>query len=188
MLNGIDISNHQNPKNINYNQYDFYMIKASEGRTLKDSRLDAHYNRVAAAHKLYGFYHYAHPENNDMTAEAKRFLNLVGHHAGRALYALDWEGRALKYGADKALIWLNYVYAKTGVRPLFYTSASNTGRYAKIYQKNYGLWVAHYGVSRPKVRGWKAWAMWQYSDSGNLDKDYFNGDRRTWQAYCKKVR
>ena len=186
MLKGIDISNYQKPRNVNYSAYDFYMIKASEGRTIKDSLLDTHYNNIAAHHKLYGFYHYAHPENNSMTVEAKRFLDLVGHHAGRCIYALDWEGRALKYGADKALEWLRYVYKATGVRPLFYTSASNTGRYVKIFKENYGLWVAHYGVKRPSVRGWKTWAMWQYSDSHNLDKDYFNGNKKTWEAYCKK--
>lgn len=161
------------------------MIKASEGRTIKDKYLDAHYNRVATAGKLYGFYHYAHPENNSMTTEAERFLSYVGHHAGRAMFALDWEGKALRYGADKALEWLEYVYKKTGVRPLFYTSASQTGRYRKIYQKNYGLWVAHYGAKRPAVHGWPFWTMWQFTDSP-IDRDKFNGNRRTWEAYCKK--
>lgn len=189
MLKGIDVSSYQNPAAVNLRAYDFVLIKASEGMTIKDRRLDAHYNRAAAAHKLYGFYHYAHPENSgkNFYKEAEKFLSYVGHHAGKCIYALDWEGRALAYGPDKALEWLDYVYKKTGVRPLFYTSASNTGRYKKIYQKNYGLWVAHYGVKRPKVAGWPFWAMWQYT-SNPIDKDYFNGSRKAWNAYCKKAR
>ena len=139
-LYGVDISNYQ--RNVDYNAYAFYIIKASEGRTYKDPMLDRHYNGVKATGKLYGFYHYARPENNNMRVEVDHFLNLVGAHVGKAVFALDWEGNALRYGADKALEWLDYFYARTGVRPLFYTSDSQTGRYAKIAAKNYGLWDA----------------------------------------------
>ena len=86
---GVDISSYQ--RSVDYHKYGFYIIKASEGRTLKDPMLDRHYNAVKAAGKPYGFYHYARPENNSWKAEADHFLSLVGHHAHKAIFALDWE-------------------------------------------------------------------------------------------------
>ena len=87
MLYGVDISNYQ--RSVEYSKYAFYIIKASEGRTCKDPMLDKHYNAVKAAGKPYGFYHYARPENNSWKAEADHFLSLVGHHAHKAIFALD---------------------------------------------------------------------------------------------------
>lgn len=193
MLKGIDISNHQ--RSFNPGGQDFVIFKASEGKTYKDPLLDAHYNRLHGSRdgrpdpaKLYGFYHYARPENgNTATAEADHFLSLVGHHAGHAIFALDFEGAALKFGVAWPLAWLKRVYQRTGVRPLFYCSASQTGRYAAIARENFGLWVAHYGVKRPAVRGWPFWAIWQ-TDARGVDHDLFNGDKRAWQRYCRGVR
>jgi lysozyme len=182
-LYGVDISNYQ--RNVDYGAYAFYIIKASEGRTYKDPLLDRHYNGVKATGKLYGFYHYARPENNSMRAEVDHFLNLVGHHVGKAIFALDWEGNALRYGADKALEWLDYFYARTGVRPLFYTSDSQTGRYAKIARKNYGLWDAKYSSRGPSHAGWNIIALWQYQGSP-IDKNVFYGDADTWMKYAAK--
>ena len=182
-LYGVDISNYQ--RNVNYSAYSFYIIKASEGRTYKDPMLDRHYNGVKATGKLYGFYHYARPENNSMRVEVDHFLNLVGAHVGKAIFALDWEGNALRYGAGKALEWLDYFYARTGVRPLFYTSDSQTGRYAKVAQKNYGLWDAKYSSHGPSHAGWSNIAIWQYQGSP-IDKNVFYGDSNTWMRYAAK--
>lgn len=183
-LYGVDISNYQ--RNVNYSAYSFYIIKASEGRTYKDPMLDTHYNNVARAGKLYGFYHYARPENNSMVSEVNHFLDLVGAHVGKAIFALDWEGNALRYGAGKALEWLDYFYAKTGVRPLFYCSDSQTGRYSAIAQKNYGLWDAKYSSRGPAHAGWSNIAIWQYSGSP-IDKDVFYGDADTWMKYASRT-
>jgi lysozyme len=182
-LYGVDISNYQ--RNVDYNAYAFYIMKASEGRTYKDPILDRHFNAVKAAGKLYGFYHYARPENNSMRSEVDHFLSLVGHHIGRAIFALDWEGNALRYGPDKALEFLDYFYARTGVRCLFYCSDSQTRRYAKIAQKNYGLWDAKYSSRGPAHIGWPNIALWQYQGSP-IDKNVFYGDATTWMKYAAK--
>lgn len=181
MLYGVDISNYQ--RSVNYSKYAFYIIKASEGRTFKDPMLDKHYNAVKAAGKPYGFYHYARPENNSWKAEADHFLSLVGHHAHKAIFALDWEGNALRYNYSWALNWLNYVYQKTGVRPLFYCQGSALSRYPQIAKANYGLWVASYGTKNPQKGSWGAYAIWQYGDKP-MDMDVFNGDIGTWNAYA----
>ena len=186
MLKGIDISKWN--KNVDYKSPDFIIIKASEGVNYKDPLLDFHYNNlnsIKKEDKLYGFYHYARPElGNSGEDEAKSFLSYVGHHAGKCLYVLDWEGNALKYPIEWAIEFLDYVYAHTGVKPLIYCSASVTKTLQKVYEKDYGLWVAHYGVSTPSIRVYPFWAMWQYTSSP-IDCNYFNGNRNTFKKYCE---
>ena len=50
MLSGIDISNHQAP--MDYGDVDFVIMKASEGKSYKDARLDQHYNNVGNRSRL----------------------------------------------------------------------------------------------------------------------------------------
>lgn len=191
MLKGIDISSFQG--SVSYGAYDFVIIKASEGVNWKDPGLDRHLKGLFGTDdptpqtdKLYGFYHYARPDlGNSPEEEAKSFLSFIRPQIGHCLMALDWEQKSLDYSPDWALQWLDYVYRETGVRPLLYTQASQAklDKYARIAQADYGLWVAHWGVSSPTYRNWPSWAVWQYSNSP-MDMDYFNGDAAAWRKYC----
>lgn len=192
MLKGIDISHYQT--NVSYNNYDFVIMKATEGKTYKDPMLDKHYDGVNGSsngkpnkEKLYGFYHYARPENNSYKDEAENFLKYVKHHAGNCIYALDWEGTALNYPVSWALSWLDYVYQKTGVKSLLYTQQSQAklAKYDPIIKADYGLWVARYNKEVGDIR-WPVWAMWQYTDKP-IDHNYFNGTKEQFRKYCRKV-
>ncbi|MDP1545244.1 MAG: SH3 domain-containing protein [Anaerolineales bacterium] len=55
------------------------------------------------------------------------------------------------------------------------------------YFKQYPLWIANYGVTKPLVpKPWDDWTLWQFTDNGdgfiygveskNIDLNYFNGD------------
>lgn len=184
MLKGCDLSayNKTTPKG-----YDFYIIKASEGVGFKSSGLDRHYNNVKKWNKLYGFYHYARPEYNTPEAEADYFLSLVGHHAGKCIYALDYEGTALKYGAGWALRWCRRIFEKTKVRPVLYIQASEVWKYKSLFDEDYGLWIAHWGVYRPQIGPWSHWAFWQYT-SNPIDKNYFQYGKATYMKYCRGAR
>lgn len=192
-MQGIDISGYQS---VTPEGLDFYIIKASEGNGWQDPLLNAHYNAVASMKKNFGFYHYARPDlGNSPQAEAEWFLSLVGQHAKKCVFALDWEGESLNYPCSWALEWLEYVYEKTGVRPLFYCSTGfvNGGKYAPIAKANYGLWLAQY-ASAPTLEensGWQTWAIWQYGDAQPIDGrtydgDLLNGTQETWDLYCGK--
>ena len=193
MLRGIDVSRYQ--RNMkSFAGYDFVIMKATEGVTLTDICLNQHYNNLTGTvngkpdkKKLYGFYHYAHPENNTPEKEAEHFLSKVGHHKGNCLFVLDWEQKALKYDIQWAIKWLDYVFKKTGVRPLIYCQASYTKNLKKVLDKNYGLWVAHYGVTKPAVKVYPSWVMWQYT-STPIDKNYFNGTEEQFRKYCAIVK
>jgi Lyzozyme M1 (1,4-beta-N-acetylmuramidase) len=89
------------------------------------------------------------------------------------------------------LQWLGEVTARTGVRPMVYTSPNGwRDRMADttaIADAGYTmLWVAHWNVASPTLpaNSWQgnSWKIWQYSDCGNVsgiggcvDLDFFNG-------------
>lgn len=201
MLKGIDVSHYQ----LNIDDYikdiDFVIIKASEGKSMKDSKRLEHYHTAIDNKKLYGFYHYAHPELNSVASEVNNFLSsLPDGVIGDCMLVLDWEQKALKENITWAYDFLNLVYKKTGVKPLLYCQASYTNKLAKIYKGGYGLWVAHYKdstrnlpinetpntkISKPTIGAYPFWAMWQYT-SLPIDRDIFNGTKSQFKAYCRR--
>lgn len=193
-LYGIDVSMWQAGMNLGSAGYAFNIIKASEGVGYKDPQLDNLFNTLND-HQLYGFYHFARPDGgsgNTPEAEAQSFLDYVGHHAGKALFALDWEpGHDCDGMVDWAYRWLQYVYEKTGVKPLIYMNQSTENSYdwSQVAKADYGLWLANYGINDGKeydfyVKHWNVVAIHQYTSAGNLDKNVFFGDRDTWLKYC----
>lgn len=193
-LYGIDVSMWQAGMDLGSAGYDFNIIKASEGVGYKDPQLDNLYSTLNTD-SLYGFYHFARPDGgsgNTPEAEAQSFLNYVGHHVGKALFVLDWEpGAGCDGMVDWAYRWLQYVYEKTGVKPLIYMNQSTENSYdwSKIVNADYGLWLANYGINDGQeydfyVKHWSVVAMHQYTSAGNLDKNVFFGDVNTWLKYC----
>lgn len=204
MLKGIDISNHNYHYLKNRDWYDilsadFVIMKASEGLTYKDPCLDEYYDILHGSknghpdpEKLYGFYHYARPENqNNPIMEAQHFLSLVDHHTGHAVYALDVEAEALQMSVFYLNAWVStwcaYVIQQTGVKPLIYCSASVTDRFKGAAEIGCGLWVASWGKKPTKkaIAPWSVYAFWQESVD-HLDRDIFNGSARQFQAYCRQ--
>lgn len=207
ILKGIDISNN----NWNFlsgrdfydiKAADFVIMKASEGRTYKDPKLDEYYNILHGSadgrpdpERCYGFYHYARPENYNLPQdEAKNFLRLVSHHAGHALFALDVEGAALRMDPNYlnawVSVWCKYVHDFTRVRPLIYCSRSDTARFSMAAADGCGLWCASWGSKKPggeQIKPWDLMAIWQYStDGGHIDRNRFYGSVEQWRAYCER--
>jgi hypothetical protein len=182
-MKGIDISEWQDVSPSAYKDYDFVVIRATEGKTYDDVNMKEHAQNALGNNQLIGFYHYARPENNSAEDEAEHFVNVVRPYIGKAVLALDYEGTALNYGAEWALKWLDAVYRKTGVKPLIYLQGSQVENYQAVMEKDYGLWVAHWGVDSPSIAPWGFYAMWQYRGYP-LDLDIFNGDAETWKAYA----
>ena len=188
MLLGCDISHHNAVNKMDYKRYDFYIIKATEGKSYVDKLWKIHLAHAQLYGKLYGFYHYARPELNTPFEEAENFVKQVGKYAGDCIYVLDWEDVALQYPVQWALAWLDRVYELTGVRPLIYCPAWYTKKLTPIYKANYGLWVAHWNktIKKPKTGVYPFHAIWQYTNDP-LDLDYFNGGVKQWKAYCRRA-
>lgn len=144
-MNGIDISAWQGDENIDLAKvsYDFCIVKATEGTDYKNRYFTAHCDKVLSRKKLLGAYHYANGGNPQK--EADYFLAYCKKHIGKAILILDWEAKNNpqfgKNDLEWCLKWCNYVYQKTGIKPLIYIQKSAMDAVKKA---GYGLWVAQY--------------------------------------------
>lgn len=179
MLKGCDVSHYQ--KAMSFNDFDFVIVKATEGKSRVDPMIEKHFRRARDEGKLTGFYHYARPEFNSAEAEAKFFLSKVQPYIGESVLALDYEGTALQYGAKWARAWLDKVYQLTGIKPLFYVQSSEVKNYSLVAKGGYPLWVARYSGKAPEVGAWGYYTIYQYTSSP-FDRDYFNRNSAGWKA------
>lgn len=194
MIKGFDISHWQGDKAVatalnTVRNAKFVIIKATEGKTYVDPKLQKNYTDAVAAGLMTGFYHYARPENgNTPEQEAIHFVSTIEKQVGTSVLCLDYEGKAHEYGCEWAIKWMRKVYELTGVKPIIYLSGSHVKDYVAIAEEDFGLWIAVWGSTEKMesyIKGWKFWAMWQYSNSnGSLDLNYFNGTEGQFLMYA----
>ena len=202
MIKGLDISHHnknmKDPSAIL--DYDFIIMKASEGRGFRDPYMDKYMDILRDPEKkkwpLIGFYHFARPDlGNSPEAEAEQFLISIRTYTRyKPLVALDVEASALSVLDldDWCLSWCKHVYEHLGYKPLIYCSSSETRRFKKCTKWGCGLWVAKWGKKPTKsdIRPWEFWAIWQSTNSGicsavRVDENYFNGTKEQFLKYCE---
>lgn len=203
MLKGIDISKWQAGIDLSKIDTDFVICKATEGLGYTDKNCDGFYQEAKRLGKKLGVYHFARPDlRNTATAEADWFVKETKGYHKEAILILDWESGDLG-NVTWAKSWLDRVYEKTGVKPVIYMSASVMSSYdwSSVANADYGLWVANYGSNngtaqesvfdRYPLRYWSFYALWQYTStgklsgySGNLDLNYFSGDKEAWDKYA----
>lgn len=178
----------------------FVIAKATEGIGFRDSYYSANKSGARGVGLAFTAYHYARPDLNPTKAagEADWFVDNVGLSAGMLVPALDLEehgGLGTSALQEWVATWLGRVYARTGARPMIYTSPAFWQRYLgdtrRFADEGYEiLWVAHWGVSQPTVPGsnWggRGWTFWQYTSDGSVpgiegrvDLDRFNGSDMT---------
>lgn len=207
-LNGIDISNWQRGIDLSKVPCDFVIAKATEGIGYVDKSCDGFIQQALKSGKKIGFYHFARPTaNNDPIREADYFYNNCKGYFGKGIPILDWEAEN-RHNVAWAKKWLDRVYQRSGVKPAIYMSESvvNSYDWSSVANADYGLWVAKYrdnnpdynynmanAGSRPRVKWWKFYCMWQWTSSGrlngyngNLDCNVFYGDGTTWDKYAGK--
>lgn len=202
-LNGVDIASYQSGMDAEGVAGDFVIVKATEGTNYVNPAYSGHVKQTLAAGKKLGVYHFA--SAGDAKKQADFFLKKVSSYVGKAMLVLDFEGSAVAQGVGWAKTWLDYVYAKTGVRPVIYMGLADENRldWSPVVKANYGLWVAQYNnynqVNGFKPRNlygslkhWKSAAIFQYTSSGrlggwpgNLDFDVFYGSKTDWDKYAK---
>ena len=205
-LNGIDISNWQRGIDLSKVPCDFVIAKATEGIGYVDKSCDVFIQQAKRLGKKLGFYHFARPRN-DAVREAQYFYNNTKNYFGEAIPILDWEAEN-KSDVAWAKRWLDEVHRLSGLKPVIYMSESvvNSYDWSSVANADYGLWVAKYrdnnpdynynmanAGSRPRVKWWKFYCMWQWTSSGrlngyggNLDCNVFYGDVSTWDKYAGK--
>ena len=202
-MNGIDISAWQGDNGIDLSKiaYDFCIVKATEGTDYKNRYFAAHCDKILNRKKLLGAYHYA--TGSDPQKEADHFLAYVKKYIGKAILVLDWEAKNNhqfgKNDLEWCLKWCNYVYRKTGIKPLIYIQKSAMNAVKKA---GYGLWVAQYpdyertgyqehpwneGAYNCLIRQYtSAGKLSGYSGSLDLNKAYISA--ASWNKLAGKVK
>lgn len=198
-LVGLDVSHH-NQKMADLrtvNNYDFIIMKATEGKSYRDRSLPiwiAHLNDDM----LKGCYHFCRADlGNTPIEEANNFLGMVEYATdGQTLLAIDVEGAALnvKNIDEWVYEWCKYVYERTGIKPLLYTSESYVKYFKKTASFGCGLWCAKWSKNKPtKIKPWEFYAIWQYTSNEivsnvRCDANIFNGGRSQFLKYCEDMR
>lgn len=186
-LNVVDISswNKSNYRDA-IDSADAVMIKATEGSTYVNPYLKQYVDYAEQKGKLIGFYHYSRAESCKAIDEVKNFISTVYPYIGKAVFALDWEGKALTTNQSKAREFLDIFYQMTGVKAMVYCSEAYLKKVGpSVVSGDYGLWCAKYSSKKPTISPWKVMAMWQYTNTP-WDKSYFYGTATTWNKYAKR--
>lgn len=211
-LNGFDVASYQAGMNVGKVTGDFVLVKATEGIDYTNPEFNEHAKQTLSAGKKLGVYHFIR-NDSDIKQQADYFLTVVKPYIGKAMLVLDFEsttGSTIQNQAGVGLAkqWLDYVYQKTGVRPVLYTgiSCENSLDWSSVVKANYGLWIAQYNNYnvvngyQPRdlygsLKHWKTAVMFQYTSTGrlpgwngNLDFDVFYGDKSAWDKYAKATK
>ncbi|ASD33400.1 lysin [Lactiplantibacillus plantarum] len=211
-LNGFDVASYQAGMNVGEVAGDFVLVKATEGIDYTNPEFNGHAKQTLSAGKKLGVYHFIR-NDSDIKQQADYFLTVVKPYIGKAMLVLDFEnttGSTIQNQAGVGLAkqWLDYVYQKTGVRPVLYTgiSCENSLDWSSVVKANYGLWIAQYNNYnvvngyQPRdlygsLKHWKTAVMFQYTSTGrlpgwngNLDFDVFYGDKAAWDKYAKATK
>lgn len=201
-LNGIDVSGHQ-PKTITtLVDYDFVIIKATEGTSYVSAACDAQYQAAKKAGKLLGVYHYA--SGGDPVAEANWFIKNIRGYLGEAILILDDEANAAKRGdawSDKFVRQVKT--ASGGYGSVVYASASVLKGLVTTAKDALTAWDADWGSNPTEgykppaqvtsVGPWSSPRIRQYTSNGTLpgytgrlDLDVFYGTAADWHALAAK--
>lgn len=181
MLKGIDVSSHQKAMDMSTYPCDFVICKATEGTGYVNPFCDIHYQQAKRSGKLLGVYHYARPDTgNSPEAEADYFLGNIKGYLGEAILALDLECAGWQKYSEWSKKWLDRVYEKTGIRPLFYSSGDGFANFkGMINAGNYGVWAASDGNWYDGTT-----IVIKQSVYDDLDHDVFYGDATAWHKYA----
>ena len=180
-LKGIDVASYQASMDVSTYPCDFVICKATEGTSYVNPVCDKHYQQAKSSGKLLGVYHFARPDTgNSAEAEADFFIENIKGYIGEALLALDMECAGWPKYSAWAKTWLDRVYAKTGARPLFYSSGDGFENYRDMLNNgDYGVW----SCSDDSYYAGATIVMKQ-SVYDNLDHDEFYGDAEAWRKYA----
>lgn len=190
-LKGIDVSHYQG--NIDFGKVkadgiDIVYIKATEGITKVDQKVQQNYIDAKAAGLKIGFYHFFRGNTEEKAKqEAQFFTNIIKYsqHDCKCMLDIETTQKLDKDTLSKlAKVFIEEVKRLTGEDAVIYTYASFAENNLTDVLAEYPLWVAHYGVNNPGDNPiWDSWIGFQYTSSGavngitgNVDMDEFTTD------------
>lgn len=194
-VGGFDVSHYQTDLSLHAKMKahgsHFCIVKASEGAHNVDGLFHKHWQAAKAQGMITGAYSFFHP-SQDPIAQAKLLESIIGKLGpGDLGPVIDWEttdGTASVKDREAGYAFLHEVEKATGKTPIVYGAPYFLNALALDAQRfqRFPLWVAHYGAKCPLVPSpWTNWTMWQYSGSGQVDLNLFNGSLDQLKALAK---
>ncbi|MCT2591367.1 glycoside hydrolase family 25 protein [Streptomyces sp. N2-109] len=167
MLRGIDVSSHQS--SIDPDGLDFVIVKATEGRSYVNPRMNDQVKKSRDAECVVGFYHFLWPGN--IKAQAEYFVSKAAE--GKSdLLAADWErtseGTYASNGQKDQFI-REVKKLRPSHRVLLYCNRDFWLNHDTTSYAGDGLWIADY-VTAGKPRIQAKWRIHQYTNDP-LDKN-----------------
>lgn len=182
-------------------QLTFAIAKATEGLTVDDPKFIKNKNGIRSKGLTFGAYHYF-SYTSVPSLQAEHFIELAQLRKGDIVPILDIEEdgsltKRIKNGSmtredvgKKALEWLTTIEKKLKCKPIIYTSAGFKCEYLNdsVFD-SYPLWIAHYQVSEPMLKG----AIWQFTElgeiygiKGDVDVNIFSGSSKDFDCLLLK--
>ncbi|WP_046424522.1 glycoside hydrolase family 25 protein [Streptomyces malaysiense] len=159
MIHGIDVSAYQ-PSTYSTSGLDFVIVKATEGTSYINPRMQAQADHARAAGLVVGFYHFLRP--GSMTAQAAYFVSKCASRPGDIL-AADWEDQGVSC-ADKDTFLREVKRLRPNHKVILYCNQTFwLGRDTTSYAGD-GLWIADYVTAgKPRIKA--KWLIHQYTDA-----------------------
>lgn len=206
---GIDISKHQEGIDLSKGNYDFAIIKATEGLGYIDPYFHNYTVQLSKLDKLIGCYHFARPDFRPtvkgMEQEAQAFVDAVKKEGllGEAILILDWETAPMNE-PDLVKAWCLKVEELTDIVPFIYASLSNLNNWRNWWiVKHCPLWIAAwkssiiYEVGDLLNEAFPStnlpWEIWQFTSEGRypglkgrVDLNYSKLTPQMWREMARK--
>lgn len=183
-VKGIDVSHHQ--KDIDWQEVEsqgisFAYIKATEGSTFVDEKLEDNYIGSSATDIYYGFYHFLSFESSP-EAQMQNFSETIADYDMKLIPVIDveWYGDMKRNPPEKEIV-LQQVKEMTalmeneyGCKPLIYTTQSFYKKYFEGESLDNPLWIRNI-LFEPS----QDFVIWQYTERFRIENatdEYIDGD------------
>jgi GH25 family lysozyme M1 (1,4-beta-N-acetylmuramidase) len=169
MIKGADISNLNSSVNIQLLKdagHKFVIAKATEGSTFVDKFYNNNIENAKALKLVTGAYHFARFKDKAKAIEEANFFKSTAAGVKPQFVVLDFEQQCSGDMTDACLAFLDAI---SSIAPaVIYCNPSWIKAHLNSKITKYPLWVAHYGVKSPRFTLWSKYAIWQYTDKGQI--------------------
>lgn len=171
-MKGIDISMHNG--NINFDAVksdgvEIIIIKATEGVQYIDPKFESYYSQAKDKFNI-GFYHFM-SEKTDPARQAEDFWNAIKDKSYNVKPVLDIEtnnrGRSREEISNRCIQFLDRFKQLSGIDCVIYTGGYFGRDLLDNRVKQYGGWIAHYGVDKPMDTGFTIVGH-QFTENGRI--------------------
>ncbi len=194
-VHGIDVSHHQSIiewDSVGQQDIQFAFVKATEGKTMKDTNFCQNWSEMERVGLYRGAYHFFRPTISPLD-QAFNYIDQVQISYGDFPPVLDVEvmdGVSKNVLITRVQTWLHIIEKEYRIRPIIYTNQKFYNTYLADSFKDYVLWIARYSQNQPEVNA-NEWIFWQYGNRGRMkgingfvDFNVFHGDLEALKEHC----